>query len=579
MSDLFVNTNLETETQAQETLAIVNVQTSPLDINLKAKELNPLIDWAITQRRTNLVNNLIDLQSHSSVSVRRKVAGGISRIAAQSDVARLQTWQARESDRQVTILLESAIDSLNRQSSNSTSKDEAKVLTVGEAITLIKKNLSERTYTIEGELSDIKLMHNMYYLALKDSQDTRLDCRILANNIAKLDFPLNEGLAVRITGRFTLSKYAKLTLDIHHIQLTGEGELRRNLQILEKKLDREGLFDIDSKKSIPILPSRVLLIASTASAAVGDFLKVLKARRCGINIYQLPIKTQGVGAEGEIVSKLEQVNQLCREYRIETVVITRGGGSKDDLFVFNSEKVVRAVAAINCPVIAAIGHEQDQTLVEKVADLRASTPSNAAELVSISTTSALQWRDRSLGGIRVAHEIRSSDYRRFTLAQINAITAKTKIDLQQAHNQARAIDITISRILREVKHQSQYLCQSITQNIRVSLYHKQSQNRSLRFGYQQLSQIKDNRVSYLSSFSTILNQINYSFEQDRNTLGLLSSQIALHDTANILAKGFAIIRQNGKIIEKVGELKEGALSIEMQDGEMNIANQLKSIKN
>ena len=128
-------------------------------------------------------------------------------------------------------------------------------------------------------------------------------------------------------------------MEVSAIQLTGQGELLRNLKLLEQKLAQEGLFDPARKRPIPKVPQKILLVASPHSAAVTDFVKVLASRRTGIEIFLLPIKTQGLGAEAVILEQLAKVNDLCEQLAIDTVVITRGGGSQDDLFVFNSEAV------------------------------------------------------------------------------------------------------------------------------------------------------------------------------------------------------------------------------------------------
>ena len=270
----------------------------------KAKELTPQIDWIVTQRKIQYLDSLILLRNHKSIQVRRKTATALGLLGDSQLVQNLKEWQVHESDRQTWLILESSIDRILRRKDGVVETITARIYSVAEAINQIKRQISEKTYTIEGEISEPKLNRQMYYFGLKDSSEIRLDCMAFVGRIVKMGFPLNEGLTVRIVGKFKLSKTSRIYVDVENIELTGEGELLRNLKMLEEKLQREGLFDQTRKRPIPKIPENILLLASPNSAAIDDFGKVLNQRIGGKTIYLLPIKTQGVGAEYEILESL-----------------------------------------------------------------------------------------------------------------------------------------------------------------------------------------------------------------------------------------------------------------------------------
>jgi exodeoxyribonuclease VII large subunit len=169
------------------------------------------------------------------------------------------------------------------------------------------------------------------------------------------------------------------SVNVLAIRPAGEGTIKRAAQLLQAKLAKEGLFDEARKRGLPYPPARIGLVASKQSAAYADFLKVLKARWRGIDIEVIDVQVQGEIAPQQLVAALERFNGLAEPP--EVLILIRGGGSAEDLAAFSSESVVRAVAASRIPTLAAVGHETDLSLTELAADKRASTPSNAAELL------------------------------------------------------------------------------------------------------------------------------------------------------------------------------------------------------
>jgi len=524
-------------------------QDSFLSLQAKAKVLLPQIDWVLTQRKTEYLPRLLTLSQHPSVAVRRKLATGLSVLVSKVDMDYLKNWQERESDRQTWLALESLLDKLQRIVTP-VIQASPKVLTVSEALVYVKQLLGQEVYVIEGELSEVRMFRNMYYFALKDKQDSRLGCWTLEKVVQAINFPFNDGLQVRVVGKFKLSKDSRIYLEVSAIQLTGQGELLRNLKLLEQKLAQEGLFDPARKRPIAKVPQKILLVASPHSAAVTDFVKVLASRRTGVEIFLLPIKTQGLGAEAVILEQLAKVNDLCEQLAIDTVVITRGGGSQDDLFVFNSEAVVRAIYGIAKPTIVAIGHERDTTLSELVADLRCATPSQAAEKVSLSN-SEISWQAKSsLELIYRLNQQKVQQYYKYTWLVSATISQLVRAKVQTFKLVCQRTNQLASSLLNAVKRQ-----------VETSFYASQ---RSLSLRLQQI------RGQAQQANQVIHSQVTSLLAAYRARLELLITKIELANPKTILAQGYALVWQNQVVQERVSAIdKHLPITIEMQDGSIS----------
>lgn len=186
-------------------------------------------------------------------------------------------------------------------------------------------------------------------------------------------------MVLRVRGMPRLHPQYGFSVTITNVQPEGEGTIRRAAELLQSKLQAEGLFAPERKRPLPYPPQSIGLITSTESAAYADFVKVLGARWRGIDITCVDVQVQGEAAPGQIVAAIDYFNGLADPP--DVLVLTRGGGSPEDLFAFNTEQVTRAVAASRVPTLVAIGHEVDISMAELAADQRASTPSNAAELL------------------------------------------------------------------------------------------------------------------------------------------------------------------------------------------------------
>jgi exodeoxyribonuclease VII large subunit len=229
---------------------------------------------------------------------------------------------------------------------------------------------------VEGEVSGLKRSSQGHlYFCLKDAQGL-LDCVLYAREAARLKFQLDEGMAVRCRGRLTLYEArGRFQMTVAEIEPTGAGALALAFEQLKQKLSAEGLFDTARKRPLPFFPRRIGVVTSATGAVIRDIVRVAH-RRCAVRILLAPTPVQGEGASLAIAAALRRLEAVAD---VDVIIVARGGGSLEDLWAFNEEPVARAIFACRVPVISAVGHETDFTIADFVADLRAPTPSAAAE--------------------------------------------------------------------------------------------------------------------------------------------------------------------------------------------------------
>jgi len=256
-----------------------------------------------------------------------------------------------------------------------------KLYTVSELNACIRSLLEEKFpfVWIVGEISNFRIpLSGHYYFTLKD-ENSQINAVMFRAQQRQLKFEPEDGM--RITGMGRLSLYeprGTYQIILEYLEPSGIGALQVAYEKLKAKLATEGLFDEKHKKFIPFLPHKIALITSPSGAVVHDMLNIIDRRFSNVSIQIFPVKVQGSGAEDEIIAALDQLNQQADA---DVAILARGGGSLEDLQAFNSEHVARAIYASEIPIISAVGHETDYTIADFVADLRAPTPSVAAELV------------------------------------------------------------------------------------------------------------------------------------------------------------------------------------------------------
>ncbi|HEX3568108.1 MAG TPA: exodeoxyribonuclease VII large subunit [Candidatus Saccharimonadales bacterium] len=258
---------------------------------------------------------------------------------------------------------------------------------VSEFVGLVNQTL-EYAYmnvVIIGELANFRISKNRWvYFDLKDE----LAQVRFFGTIYNLPGPLEDGMMLKVRGMPRLHPQYGFSVTVQQIQPQGEGAIKKASELLKAKLQAEGLFDDERKRPLPYPPKRIGLITSAESAAYRDFMKILHARWGGVQIELMDVQVQGEAAVEQIVQAVERFNHMADQP--DVLVITRGGGSTEDLAAFSTEQVTRAVASSRIPTVVAIGHEVDISLAELAADQRASTPSNAAELLVPDRAAAAQ---------------------------------------------------------------------------------------------------------------------------------------------------------------------------------------------
>lgn len=233
---------------------------------------------------------------------------------------------------------------------------------------------------VAGEISDISMPRSGHiYLALKD-ESSQIRAVVWRSTAERLKFRLEDGQAVVCFGRIDVyAPRGTYQIVIDRIEPQGVGALQIAFQQLYERLSKEGLFDAEKKRPLPRFPMRIGFVTSPSGAAIRDFLEVLRRRWPGVDVLVIPTRVQGEGAAEEIARGIEMAQRIRPP--LDTLVVGRGGGSTEDLWCFNDERVVRAIARCTIPTVSAVGHEIDVTLSDLAADVRALTPSEAAELV------------------------------------------------------------------------------------------------------------------------------------------------------------------------------------------------------
>lgn len=410
----------------------------------------------------------------------------------------------------------------------------SEVMSVSAFIQQINAIIGEQTVQIEGEVSAFQMSsfanNQWVFFDLKDEQkEAKIRCFTTVTNLRKSRISPVDGMRIIITGKSRLSpKSGIFSVMVETLAVSGEGELAKAFELLRQKLEAEGLFSEARKRAIPEMPKSIGIITSQDAAAYKDFMKVLGARMGGLNLYFHHAQVQGERAVDSIIEAIENLNTYPE---VEIIVLTRGGGAMDDLHAFNDESVARAIYTSIKPIISAIGHERDITIADFVADMRASTPSNAAELLT-------PHRD----------ELK--------------ISVEQKERLLQASIQYR-VQILESKIDRNLQSLDRYI-RHITEKIRFTIH------RLDNLIFQQSQQINQyqHQVQIMSHSLEIL--ISNSLSQAQNRLDLLQSKLSAFDPQAILQKGYSITKLYGKIIKDSTYLKDGdILTTQFHNGEIN----------
>jgi exodeoxyribonuclease VII large subunit len=317
---------------------------------------------------------------------------------------------------------------------------EKKILTISQLTALVRGVLEENFehVWVEGEVSNLSTpVSGHLYFTLKDG-GAALRCVMFRGSARALRFRLADGMKLIVRGRMTVyDQRGDYQLLCEYLEPQGVGALQLAFQQLKERLAREGLFAEELKKPLPLLPRTIGIVTSPTGAAIHDILNVLGRRHAGLHILIAPVKVQGEGAAAEIAAAIRDLDGYPG---VEVIIVARGGGSLEDLWAFNEEVVARSIHGARVPVISAIGHEVDFTIADFVADLRAPTPSAAAELVVAS-------KARLLADAAALE-------RRLKLAMLQRLTV-SQGRLQLLQRSLRGPEMIISRLQQRVDDLSQ----------------------------------------------------------------------------------------------------------------------------
>ena len=261
----------------------------------------------------------------------------------------------------------------------------SKIFTVAELTRAIRGTLETKfgAVWVQGEISNYKLHPSGHqYFTLKDAR-AQIACVIFRNTMPQLRIPLTDGAQVQVYGNVTVFEArGQYQLSVQILQTRGLGLLQAKFEALKRKLEAEGLFAAERKRALPKFPRRIGIVTSPSGAAIRDILNVLKRRAPWLQILINPVRVQGAGAAAEIAVAIRELAVPNENFQpVDLILIARGGGSIEDLWEFNEEIVARAIFDSAIPIVSAVGHEIDFTTCDFVADLRAPTPSAAAELI------------------------------------------------------------------------------------------------------------------------------------------------------------------------------------------------------
>lgn len=421
---------------------------------------------------------------------------------------------------------------------------ERRILAVSELTSALREVLGSAfpDIWVAGEISGTRLAPSgHYYFTLKDA-DAQLRCACFRNAARHLSSKPRDGLAVLARGRIDVyPPRGEYQLLVEAIEPQGEGALQMAFERLKKKLEAEGLFAPDRKRPLPFMPRRIGVVTSPSGAAIRDMVHVLSRRFAGLHIRLYPALVQGDGSAEAIV---EGIHALGDSGWPELIIVGRGGGSLEDLWSFNEESVARAIAACPVPVVSAVGHETDFTIADFVADLRAPTPSAAAELVVPELRAILE---------RIATQQRKlQQATRYRLANARNRLHETGADYASA-----VVSSRIAERLQQVDDLDYRLRERSQAFLGAAL--RRTHALDVRLGRQDLRlRLARLRARMDTAHSRCAEQIRLHLTTARARLKSLESQLHPLSPVSILERGYAIVQTpDGRLIREATSVSIG----------------------
>lgn len=405
---------------------------------------------------------------------------------------------------------------------------------------------------VAGEVSNLtRAASGHYYFSLKDSR-AQVRCAMFKGTAAKLAAPLKEGDHIELTGKISIYEArGEFQITVNEVRLKGLGQLYEAYEKLKARLQAEGVFAAERKKPLPAHPRTIGIVTSLAAAALRDVVSTLKRRAPEIPVIVYPTAVQGAGSEFQIAQAIQTASDRAET---DVLIVCRGGGSIEDLWAFNEEPVVRAIEACEIPVVSGVGHETDFTLADFAADVRAPTPTGAAELVSPNRLESLHKLAQAQGRLKTALEQRYYD-----ASQRVDWFARQIRHPQQKLNEQRGQLTALQQSLHFSMHN----------NHRFNVQKLVRQQQTLTHLRPDISAAKRD----LMRFQTALQQSRLSlFALYRQRLEKQAALLEAVSPQHILERGFSVVKNSrGQVIRSVHALKQGQkLHITFADGETDV---------
>ena len=405
---------------------------------------------------------------------------------------------------------------------------------------------------IAGEVSNLtRAASGHYYFSLKDSR-AQVRCAMFKGAAARLAKPLKEGDHIEVAGKISIYEArGEFQITVNEVRLKGLGQLYEAYERLKAQLQAEGAFAAERKKPLPARPQCIGIVTSLAAAALRDVVTTLKRRAPEIPVIVYPTAVQGAGSEFQIAQAIKTASQRAE---CDVLIVCRGGGSIEDLWAFNEEMVVRAIEACAIPVVSGVGHETDFTLADFVADVRAPTPTGAAELVSPNRQESLHRLAQAKGRLKTVLEQRYFD-------------ASQKLDWLA--RQIRHPRQKLGEQRTYIHKLAQTLSYSMMQNVRAHSARFERQTQALKHCRPDISVYRQD----IDRFQTTL---SHSFRQllthRRQSLTAQTALLEAVSPQQILERGFSVVKNTrGQVIRNANALKQGQkLHITFADGETDV---------
>ena len=435
---------------------------------------------------------------------------------------------------------------------------DRRIFTVSELTTQVRELLEDRfaDVWVAGEISNTKLAPSgHYYFTLKD-REAQLRCVCFRQNALYLKLKPQDGLAALIRGRVSVYEArGEYQLYVEYLEPQGYGALQLAFEQLKRKLAAEGLFDEERKRPLPEFPRRIGIVTSPRGAVISDMLRILERRFEGLHILVYPVLVQGEGAADDVCKALQHFSDTrCAD----VVIVGRGGGSLEDLWAFNEESVARAIAESQVPVISAVGHQTDFTIADFAADLRAPTPSAAAELVIRQKSEFLEM----ILGI----EERLLQAVRYRLATTGRQLLETSVDRAAASLRRR-----LGSLWQRADEREFQLRQAVVRRLRTAETRYRDAQHSLAVLDLRV-RLAHTRAQLESRRERLMPLMTWRLEASRSKLESLDRQMHQLSPLAILERGYAIVEaSDGAIIRSSEQTAPGdSLGVRLHEGRLRV---------